>query len=216
MSRTRHAVSARDSHIFTLRLVIGILALVCAGMWYGWKSAPDQLTIHNPPDLRSGSTRLWWQIDPSNVYSFTFYIWQQLNRWHVNGQQDYWRQLHSLSPFFTQSCMAHLKDDYEARNRRQELQGRVRGMYEIPGRGYRGGETGSVRIVSNDSWVVNLDVVVNETFRGEPIRDIYVRYPIRVLRADVDPERNPWGLLIDCFEGTPERMAIPGQEDAAW
>lgn len=216
MSRTRHAVSARDSHILTLRILIGVMTLVCVGMWYGWKSSPDQLTIHNPPDLRSGSTRLWWQIDPSSVYAYTFYVWQQLNRWHVDGREDYRRQLNGLSPFFTQSCMAHLKEDYEARNRRQELQGRVRGMYEIPGRGYRTQENGSVRIVSNDSWVVNLDVVLNETFRGEPVRDIYVRYPIRVLRADVDPQRNPWGLLIDCFEGTPERMGIPGQEDAGW
>lgn len=216
MSRTRNAVSARDSHILTLRLVIAALVLICAGLWHGWNSAPDQLTIHNPPDLRSGSTRVWWQIDPSSVYAFSFYVWQQMNRWHVDGREDYKRNLNALSPFFTQSCMIDLKQDYDDRNRRQELQGRVRGMYEIPGRGYRAGDNRSVDVISKDSWVVNLDVVVNETFRGEPVRDIYVRYPLRVLRADVDPERNPWGLLIDCFEGTPERMAVPGQEDFAW
>lgn len=216
MSRTRHAVLARDSHIWSLRIVIGLLTLLCAGLWFGWKSAPDELTIHNPPDLRSGSTRAWWEVDPSSVYTYTFYVWQQLNRWHVDGRTDYRRQLNKLSPFFTQSCMAHLNQDYESRNRRQELQGRVRGLYEIPGRGYHAGEQGSVKVISRDLWVVNLDVVVNETFRGEPVRDIYVRYPIRVLRADVDPQRNPWGLLIDCFDGAPERLAIPGQEDVSW
>ena len=45
----------------------------------GWMMSSRNLTIHNPPDLRSGSSRPWWEIPPSTVYAFSFYIFQQLN-----------------------------------------------------------------------------------------------------------------------------------------
>jgi hypothetical protein len=40
---------------------------------------------------------------------------------------------------------------------------------------------------------------LQETFRGQQIKDIYIRYPMRVVRYDVDPEKNPWKLAIDCY-----------------
>jgi integrating conjugative element protein (TIGR03746 family) len=79
MSRFRNAVSARDNHIFTLRATCGGLLFLLVLTLFGWMQAPRHLTIHNPPDLRSGSTREWWKVPPSTVYSFAFYIFQQLN-----------------------------------------------------------------------------------------------------------------------------------------
>ncbi|ERS91303.1 PFL_4703 family integrating conjugative element protein [Halomonas sp. PBN3] len=210
MSRFRHALSARDAHITTLRLVIVVLALLSAGLWWGWKSAPENLTIHNPPDLRSGSTRAWWEVDPSSVYAFGFYVWQQINRWPSDGQSDYQRNLQAYSPFLTPSCQRYLDNDYETRNRRQELSGRVRGIYEIPGRGYR---ASAVEVLSRDAWIVTLDMAIDEQYAGTPVRDLFIRYPLRIVRADVDPQRNPWGLQVDCFEGTPQRLAVPGREE---
>lgn len=209
MSRFRHALSARDAHITTLRLVIMVLALLCAGLWWGWKSAPENLTIHNPPDLRSGSTRAWWEVDPSSVYAFGFYVWQQINRWPADGQADYRRNLQAYSAFLTPSCQRYLAKDYEDRDRRQELSGRVRGIYEIPGRGYR---ADSVEILSRDAWVVTLDMAIDEQYAGTPVRDLFIRYPLRVVRADVDPQRNPWGLQVDCFDGIPQRLSVPDAE----
>jgi len=83
MSRFRNKVDAQQAHIFSLRLAVVIVALVCAGLWYGWRSAPTDLTVHVPPDLRSGSTRKWWDIPSENVYAFALYIFGQLNRWPV-------------------------------------------------------------------------------------------------------------------------------------
>jgi len=36
-----------------------------------------------------------------------------------------------------------------------------------------------------------------------------VRYPIKVVRLDIDPERNPFGLALDCYDGTPQRISTP-------
>ncbi|MFG6179637.1 PFL_4703 family integrating conjugative element protein, partial [Halomonas sp. THAF12] len=195
MSRFRHAVSARDSHITTLRVAIGVLVLACAALWWGWKSAPEDLTIHNPPDLRSGSTRAWWEVPPSSVYAFGFYIWQQVNRWPSNGEADYKRNLRAYSTYITQSCQLYLENDYQARSDRNELRGRTRGIYEIPGRGYN---KDSVEVINRDQWVVTLDLAIDEQYSGTPVRNLFIRYPLRVVRADVDPERNPWRLQIDC------------------
>lgn len=93
MSRFRHALAERDNHILTLRAVIVLLCLCLAGVGYGWYSAPQKLTLWFPPDLRSGSTRPWWEVPPVSVYAFTFYIFQQLNRWPDNGEEDYSRNL---------------------------------------------------------------------------------------------------------------------------
>ena len=31
-----------------------------------------------------------------------------------------------------------------------------------------------------------------------------------VVRFDVDPEHNKWGLALDCYEGTPQKLTLPG------
>ena len=78
MSRLKKALDGRDSHIWTLRLVIGILVIVVAYSLYGWKQSPERIKIDIPPDLRSGSTRGIEERHPFNVYAFGFYIFQQM------------------------------------------------------------------------------------------------------------------------------------------
>ena len=106
MSRFRNEVHHLQAHVRTLRLGAGALFVVALLLGFGWWSAPRQLTIHVPPDLRSGSTRAWWDVPPENVYAFAFYVWQQVQRWPTDGEQDYPRNLHALSAYFTPACQA--------------------------------------------------------------------------------------------------------------
>ena len=66
----------------------------------------------------------------------------------------------------------------------------VRGIYEIPGRGYRGDR---VEIVDRDHWVIRLDLTADEYYHNEPVKRALVRYPLKVVRWDVNPELNPFG-----------------------
>src|SRR3546814_18800579 len=89
----------------------GSLLVVMLVLGFGWwnaprdltihvpRNAPRDLTIHVPPDLRSGSVRKWWDVPPESVYAFAFYIFQQLNRWPTNGEEDYARNIHALSAY---------------------------------------------------------------------------------------------------------------------
>ena len=63
----------------------GALFVVALLLGFGWWSAPKSLTIHVPPDLRSGSTRKWWDVPPECV-CLHVYIWQQVQRWPTNGE----------------------------------------------------------------------------------------------------------------------------------
>lgn len=67
MSRFRNEVAHLQAHVRTLRMASGALFLVTLLLGAGWWSAPSRLTISVPPDLRSGSTRKWWDVPPESV-----------------------------------------------------------------------------------------------------------------------------------------------------
>lgn len=210
MSRFRHAVKDRDQHILTLRIACGVLVFFLIITCAGWMLAPNKLTVHNPPDLRTGSTRPWWEVPASSVYSFAFYIFQQLNAWPKNGEVDYPAKIHALSAYLTPGCQDYLNAEARKRSNAGELTDRVRVVYEIPGRGY---QSKSVSVISRDSWVVRLDLVADEYFHAEPVKRALVRYPLKVVRWEGDAERNPFGLALDCYEGVPQRLeAAPPTE----
>lgn len=222
MSRKRHALAARDAHITTLRSVIVVMILVCAGLFWGWKTSPDRLDVHVPPDLRTGSTREWWKVPEPNIYTFAVYVWQTINRWPVNGEVNYKRNIEVFNTFLTPGCRNYLDNEYEQRRARGELKGRVRGIYEIPGRGFQNESPegpGGVRVIDRDHWIATLDMGVSESYAGTSVRDAYVRYPIYVSRVDNDPDANPWGLQIGsadgCFAGVPQRLGYADDDSDA-
>ena len=133
-------------------------------------------------------------------------IWQQVQRWPTNGEEDYPRNLRALSAYLTPSCRAFLQQDYEYRRASGELRRRVRGIYEIPGRGYGDDPATRIKVVSDRDWIVTLDVSADEYYGSEQVKRALVRYPIKVVRLDIDPERNPFGLALDCYAGAPQRI----------
>ena len=215
MSRFKNEVLHLQSHVRTLRFGVAGIFIVALGLGAGWWSAPKDLTIHVPPDLRSGSTRKWWEVPPESVYAFTFYIFQQLNRWPTDGEEDYSRNLQSLSAYLTPECRTFFQHDYDSRRRSGELRKRTRGVYEIPGRGYGDDPANRVRVISDQDWLVTLDLNADEYYGAEHIKRALVRYPIKVVRLDIDPELNPFGLVLDCYDGAPQRIVMPAMSSPA-
>ncbi len=131
------------------------------------------------------------------------------------AREDYPRNLRALSAYLTPSCQALLQQDYETRRNNGELRQRVRGLYEIPGRSYGEDPTTRVKVLSERDWIVTLDVAADEYYAGEQVKRALVRYPLKVVRLDIDPERNPFGLALDCYSGTPQRITPPAPPPAA-
>ena len=202
--RYRDENSTLKSHINSLRIVIGFQLLLIVGLWYGLHQSRNDIRLHIPPDLRSGAILKPDEVPPPNVYAFAHYIFQQLNHWEENGETDYGKQVFRMAAYLTPEFRQFLTHDLELRGKRGELSGRVRGIQLIPGHGY---EERRVDVLDRNTWLVWLDFRIEETVRGMDVKSLDIRYPIRVVRYDVDPEINPWGLALDGFGGDgPRRL----------
>lgn len=170
-----------------MNLVLGI----------GLLRAPNDFTIHIPPDLRSGAAVGVSDPHPANVYAFAFYIFQQLYRWPNDGAEDFAAAIYKLSPYFTANFRAKLLSEMELKGKRGELAMRERGIQQIQGRGY---EEARVDILGGGSWTVWLDLLLQESVQGMAVKEKLIRYPLRVVRYEVDFDANPWGLALDGFD----------------
>ena len=205
LSRYRNELAGQREAVRALWGAVGV-ALVCAvAMGIGWMTAPSSLRIHIPPDLTAGAMVAPDAPARPHIYTFALYIWQQLYRWPSDGAREYRAKLDALVHFLTPACRQDRLDDYAERNGRRELAGRQRAVWEIPGRRYAAAR---VFDEGGGSWVVSLDLMIEETVLGERVKSRAVAYPVRVVRYDVDRELNPWGLALDCLAGVPRVIEL--------
>jgi len=193
------------SHIGTLRLTAGLLAVSLLLALWGWHAATRSVRFHVPPDLRYGGIFRSDRVPAPSVYTFAGYIWQQANRWRENGARDYPAQLATLKPFLTPRFYTFLQADAQRKHKRGELAWRTREISPLHPTAF---DDAWVVHPSQDQWVVQLDVRLKEHMNGASVKDIAVQYRIRVVTYDVDPELNPWGLALDGFDTPPRRLAL--------
>ncbi|PZP98280.1 MAG: TIGR03746 family integrating conjugative element protein [Variovorax paradoxus] len=201
MSNYLNALAAERRLTTTLKWVIaGVGALGAFGTYMAYL-VPKNLNVHLLPSVSVSSTVQVQDgeslVPAANVYSFAYYVWQQVNRWSADGAADYGAQIFRVQNYVTPRCIAQLTGDLQARQKAGELRQRTRHMSEIPGLGFQAN-----RVIADDSgmgWTVFMDMQIQETYRGQGVKDVFIRYPIRVVRYDVDRERNPWQLAVDCY-----------------
>ncbi|MBK5944841.1 PFL_4703 family integrating conjugative element protein [Halorhodospira halophila] len=209
--RHRKEIDTCWAHVRTLRVLAAGLALACAGLWWGWHTAPEDIRVHQTPELRTGGVMEAGEIPEPVVYTFTFYIWQQLWRWEDDGADEYPENIWRLQSYMTPRFLQVQEADLERRAQSGELDNRSRYIREIPGARF---EPARVERLGDDTWQVFLDVEIQEYIDGELVKDIEVRYPLRVVRFEVDPEGNPWGLALDGYTGEPERLETHVEEES--
>ena len=210
MTKYDNLLAGKNQTIRALWAALAIAVTMGLLMGAGWMTAPQTLRVHVPPDLSNGAVLNRGEIRKGNIYSFAFYIWQQLNRWEKSGVTDYEDKIHMLQAYLTPSCFQDRLDDFEIRKARHELDRRERSIWEIPGRGFN---KERVYVEGPDSWVVYLDMHINETMLGETIKERFVNYPIRVVRYNIDPEKNAWGLALDCLADTPRVIELESKAE---
>lgn len=193
--------------LFAVCLVLGGLAALNGA---GWLAATrDPPPLHVPPDLAAGAVLRPGEPARPNVYAFAVYVWQQLNRWPRNGQTDYGQALYRFAPYLTARCRTELTADLERKGRQGELDGRTRGLQELSGHHY---EDRRVEPRGPGVWVVFLDAQVDEQVGATPVKTAAIRYPLRVVRQDVDRRLNPYGLALDCYGDRDGPLALEAGE----
>lgn len=192
MSFANQLENERQAGRYKTRIILGLF-LVIIVMAIGWARAPEDITLHYPPDLRSGAMMKIGQVDPAEIYLFAQYILQQINSWDKDGEEDYPRKVSMLRHYLTPDYRQVLVEDIASRKKQGELKNRVREFTFVPGSAY----AENFVQIDGKGWIVWFDVHIREHVLGEKIKDVTMRYPIRVVPYDVDREKNPWQLALD-------------------
>lgn len=117
-----------------------------------------------------------------------------------------------MAAYLTPAFLDELRTDLDQRGQRGELTDRRRSLETVPGHGY---EETRVTLHGNGAWTVRLDFHIEEHVRGMTVKQVDVTYPLRVIRYEVNPELNPWGLALDGYgAGGPRRLG-PDTAEAA-
>jgi integrating conjugative element protein (TIGR03746 family) len=198
-SNARNSLIAKNDHIKTLRLVIGFLVLALIAFWLFINKISEERKIYIPPDLSNGYITNFEVVPKHVIYSFTYYVFQQLNRWKENGEEDYPANIYRLQAFVTPSCLSALHEDMNNKMRLGELNERTRYIQELEGKGY---EASNINAVTKTRWIVSLYLNLKEEINRHPVKDINVRYDVPIVKFDVDRTANPWGLAISCDNTT--------------
>ena len=191
------------SHIATLRMVIGVLVFIIILLWRGWNNAPQDLTIHVPPDLSSGATLKANEVPAASLYAFAFYVWQVIGNWPTNGKEDYIKNIQSYSPYLTTSFKNQLLEQVAELNANDQLEDRTRVVQGIIGAAY---QSSNVKPLGNGTWEVDVTVRVTERINNTILQDALIEYPLRVVRYDYNRQLNQWGLALDGYVGEPKRI----------
>lgn len=195
-------LEAHQQVIKALWIVIGILVFLTVLCFWGWKSAPAQMTVYIPPDITAGTTEKPNSIPKADVYAFAFQIFSALNTWSFSGEKDYKAAIDNYRYYTTTQFYNVLETDYTQRQHDSSL-ARTRIMTGYSGMGY---SDGAVTVLAPNTWQVDLKMHVVERVGDTVVKDVLIDYPIRVVKIDMSIALNPWGLALDGFTTEPTRL----------
>ncbi len=204
--RYRSALDQAHWHITWLYRIVILLALVLLGLIWGWHHADANRNLKvMPPIPASGITMRVGDTPAINVYSFAYYVWQRINYWPTNGTQNYQNAINQNTAFLTPRFKAFLIRDYNNRFNNGEIQDRTRTLQGVNGSAF---DSIDVKPLGHGTWIIYLTMRLTESMNinGNTVKDTDIRYALRVVTYDVNAKANPWGLALDGFAQSPERI----------
>lgn len=182
--------------ILTLRLVVLGLVIALIVAIYSLSNVTNDITVHIPPNLSEGVTMKAGDYPRANVLTNTSYLWISINTWLENGQVDAKKNLIEYQNYMSAQFIEDLQRALDAR----QLD-RTRRLTLVPG--VLSDFSKRVRPLTNNSWVVYIDVIEEEWFLGERVRHSKVRYPIKVEQVTSTADINPIELKLVGFQSPP-------------
>ncbi|MCR6651428.1 MAG: TIGR03746 family integrating conjugative element protein [Cellvibrionaceae bacterium] len=198
MSDTRHGISSRDSHIWSLRIAL-ILSFIMIGALIGVIfSRQNHFTIGIPPDLSQGALVKPGEFQKSTAYVFALHVWRELNDWKISGKKDYPARVKVYECYVTPSFHKWLLSNIEQKDKEGELDRARRTTLVSPFR------EALVTHLGANTFSVTLDINLIEDIKNREVKNIAIRYPLRVV-----PDYrscNRFGMSLDGFAAEPSRI----------
>lgn len=202
----------RDNSLAAIRVLGSVILMLILYIFYQNYSinvARENIEITIPPDLSLGAT-----IKPSNmeltaVNDFATRIFQSIHHWKYNGFEEYKKNIKTYTPFITPNYRQFMLDDFQRRKEAGELNNRTRSMQPL----LAAWDVEKIKVhsMSNGvaiSWLVYIDMELVETYDGDEIKHLYLSYPLKVVRSDIDRNSNPWGMALDGYFGKPKELKL--------
>ena len=205
-------IDAQRRIIFLSISFIFILLAILFSVLYVFSKFPERMLVEIPPRLPNESIVLGiGEKHPANAYAFAHYIFQQLMSCPTDCKDDYIRRIKAARHLglISTTMYRDLLNNYNYRNDRRQLGGRTRsvGLVDV--------ETYSADRVEQlgANWIVYLRLNIVEEKNEQPVRDVNMMFPIRLIKADIDTARNPWGYQLDGYAKAPFEVEVTIEDE---
>ena len=186
-------ISEYLEHINSLRVVVFLQFIVIVASFYQNSQIRDNITVHIPPDISNGVVMNLGEIPLANVLTSVSYLWIEMNSWMTNGDTDAVNNVMAYSNYLDDEFIDDLRNYYEKKKRNGELN-RQRRLTLVTG--VLSEVNSRVQPITQNSWVVYLDVIDEEIYEGEIIKHAVIRYSLLVERTETTVDKNPLGVKI--------------------
>lgn len=191
----------RDRIIIAFAVIATLMAAALVRM-------PSQISIYHPPDLsQKGQISKIGEVPPSTVYSFSVIFLERLMYCKDNCGDDYPATLNGVKTYLTPACFTQLKDHYQKNI--GLYQNRTRSIQPLDNVGF---DFHKVEQIDNKTWHVTEHFLLDERIRGTAIREIFMKYPMKIIKSNLTTALNPYQLQVDCFYADPTRISADDLE----
>lgn len=200
MSDTRHGISSRDSHIWSLRIALLLSFAMIGALIVVIMSRQNQFTINVPPDLSQGALVKPGEFQKSNAYVFALHVWRELNDWKISGKKDYPARIKVYECYVTPNFHRWLLNNVDQKEKEGELDRARRTTLVSPF------HESLVANLGANTFSVTIDINLIEDIKGREVKNIAIRYPLRVV-----PDTrtcNRFGMSLDGFAAEPSRITL--------
>ena len=198
MADQRNGISSRDSHIWTLRMGGIVLVAIIAGLLTLIGLKQNMFTVQVPPDLSHGARVKPGEYQSSSSYVFAHHIWREMNDWKVSGKVDLPARIKTYECYVTPAFKRQLEKIKVEKSANGELD-RTRTMTSDAAF-----KDSFVKELGGSTFVTYLYMHIIERIDGSEVKNVHIRYPLRVVPDNRNCNR--FGQALDGFYSEPERI----------
>lgn len=206
--KVKNIIAEKEKRIRDWRIISGVLIVVVVYLVHSLKTTANDITVHVPPSLERGATIKSGDVPKANIYSFSYYLFQMLSSWEKDGSKEGLEAINTYRYYLTDEFKKDLENLHTRRTNAGETKNRSRIVREARQDGYN---PSKVIKVSENKWVVKLDILIREKIGETEIKRVAVRYPIIVILDDTSPDNNPWGFKFAGFDSQPRKIVLNGE-----
>lgn len=216
MTLFKQALANAKLTILLLMFINILLSGIALFAILGLNHVPSNMTFYVPPAIPENGIKLKsGEIPKATIYSFTYYVWQSLQTWLDNGENDYKNNLEKFSPYLTENFRNQLANEVTSLDSQGMLLHHEQTSFDATQDGFN---PNNVTYLGHDTWLVHLVMrTVNRISIDKDggslssthiVRDATTSYVFKVIKTASVSSSNRWQLQLAGFAISPKTITI--------